>query len=117
MQKGIFLVELLHREKRVVTYGFYDSGNRLKDPYTGKGVHIISEQLLKRLELNRDNVVLVPYQALGSESGMVEVYYVDELVLEGEKQKKSWKKCPLGVTKENLFKESKYEMILNEEVF
>ena len=116
-QKGIFQVELMHGEKYVKTYGFYDSGNCLVDPYTKKGVHIISERLFQRLNLEKDIAVLVPYQALGKNDGMLEVYYIEELQIEGETQKKSWKGCPLGVTKENLFEEEKFEIILNEEVF
>ena len=117
MQKGIFPVELSHKGKRVATYGFYDSGNRLKDPYTGKGVHIVSEQVLVKLGTEEIAPVYIPYQALGNADGMIAVYYIDEMIIEGETQRKSWQKCPLGVTKDNLFKESKYEMILNEEVF
>jgi len=115
MQKGIFPVEVFHGKKRIVTYGFYDSGNRLIDPYTQKGVHIISEQLWKKVGLDTENAVLVPYQALGNENGIVKVYYVEELII-GE-EKNSCFNCPVGVTKENLFKEQKYEIILNEEVF
>lgn len=117
MQKGIFQVELLHKDTYISTYGFYDSGNRLKDPYTQKGVHIVSEMLMKRLGLEKENSVLVPYQALGNETGMIEVYYVDELVIEGENERVHLEKSPLGVTKDNLFKERKYEIILSEEVF
>ena len=117
IQKGIFPIEIVHEGRRVDTYGFYDSGNQLKDPYTGKGVHIISKQLMDQLKLEKALAVLVPYQALGNEDGMVTVYYVDEVIIGTQKQRKSWKKCPLGVTKENLFKGNKYEMILNEEVF
>lgn len=117
MQKGIFQVELLHKDRYISTYGFYDSGNRLKDPYTEKGVHIVSELLIKSLGLEMNNPVLVPYQALGNETGMIEVYYVDELVIEGENERIHLEKSPLGVTKDNLFKERKYEIILNEEVF
>ena len=117
IQKGIFPIEIMNKGNQIFTYGFYDSGNRLIDPYTQKGVHIISEQLFKRIGLDNENAVLVPYQALGSEEGMVEVYYVEEMRIEGERQRKSWKKSPVGVTKENLFKEGQYEIILNEEVF
>lgn len=117
MQKGIFLVELVYQDKRISTYAFYDSGNRLVDPYTGKGVHIVSETLFKKMDLDRENAVFVPYQTLGNEEGIVEVYYVDELTIEGEKQRIKRQKCPLGVTKETLFQEKSYEMIINEEVF
>ena len=117
LQKGIFSVEITHGNKRISTYGFYDSGNQLIDPYTKKGVHIISEHLWKKIGLDKENAVLVPYQALGNADGMVKVYYVEEFVVGDEKQRKRWSNCPLGVTKENLFKEGKYEIILNEEVF
>lgn len=116
-QKGIFCVMLTHRGTRVRTYGFYDSGNCLTDPYTQKGVHIVSKDLFYKLHLENDAGVLVPYQSLGKKDGMLEVYYIEEMTIEGESKKYIWKNCPLGVTKENLFQEQKYEMILNEEVF
>ena len=116
MEKGIFHVELIHKGSMITTHGFYDSGNRLIDPYTGNGVHIISEQLLKCLDLQEETAVLVPYQALGKK-GIIEVYYIDELMIEGEKGRIIRQKSPLGVTKDNLFEGKKYEVILNEEVF
>lgn len=117
MQRGIFSVELSHRGKRATTYGFYDSGNKLIDPYTKKGVHIVTMQVIKKLGLAQENPIFVPFRALGKDEGMLEVYYVDELVIEGEKQRIHRQKCPIGVAKENLFAGKAYEMILNEEVF
>ncbi len=125
IQKGIFPVEMFHNGNHLFTYGFYDSGNRLVDPYTQKGVHIISEELFQKIGLDKEHAVVVPYRALGNEGGMLEVYYVENFIIGDGKQRKSWKKCPMGVTKENLFKENfkgdfkgkKYEIILNEEVF
>lgn len=117
MQKGIFQVEFIHQKRRIVSYGFYDSGNQLIDTYTGKGVHIVSEKLIQRLGLENEALVLLPYQALGKETGILEVVYVDKLIIEGEKQSIQLQKCPLGVTKDNLFKGKQYEIILNEEVF
>jgi len=117
MQKGIFQIEICHQEKRMVTYGFYDSGNRLIDTYTGKGVHIVSQKIFQTLGLEDEATVLLPYQALGNEMGIIEVKYVDEMMIEGEKQSIQLRKCPLGVTKDNLFEGKQYQIILNEEVF
>lgn len=131
-QKGIFQVSLLHQGKKIQSNGFYDSGNRLRDPYTQRGVHIVSEQILFALipagdkeiiEGNADmsyglkKPVYIPYQSLGNEAGMLEVYYIDELVIEGEKGRSVIQNCPVGVTKDNLFESRNYEIILNEEVF
>lgn len=115
IQKGVFQVQLMHQGKIVQLNGFYDSGNRLKDTYTQKGVHIISEKLLEKMW--KETPVYIPYKSLGNDLGMLEVYYIDELIVEGEKQKIRIQNCPLGVTKDNLFEGKKYQIILNEEVF
>ena len=119
IQKGIFQVELIQTGKKLRVKGLYDSGNRLIDPYTGKGVHIVSKRLLEELDKAKKGItpVYVPYHALGNESGMLEVYYIDELIVEGQKERSVLANCPIGVTKDNLFKGKEYEIILNEEVF
>lgn len=125
MQKGIFSVELSFRGNQVQTKAFYDSGNRLIDPYTKQGVHIVSEKLVKVLgiksaiegEIEENTPVYIPYQSLGNEADLLELYYIDELIVETEKQRKHIQNCPLGVTKDNLFEGKNYEIILSEEVF
>ena len=113
MQKGIFHVELSYQGKRIQTKGLYDSGNCLKDPFTGKGVHIIPR---KAFDV-QIQPVFIPYQALGNEQDLLEVYYIDELIIEGERGRITIQNCPVGVTKDNLFEGKNYEIILNEEVF
>lgn len=139
MQKGIFSVEVLHQGKKVQTQAFYDSGNRLVDPYTKKGVHIVSRQLFEELlsikavndarsrskkgeEIYRENLqpqrpVFIPYKSLGNDTDLIEVYYIDRFIIEAEKQRKIIQNCPVGVTKDNLFEGKNYEIILSEEVF
>lgn len=130
MQKGIVQVQLSHQGNQIQIKGFYDSGNLLRDPYTGKGVHIILEQRVRELGIVRMEKVMdeleetqnslsvrIPYHALGNQAGLLEVYYIDEMIVEGEKGRIIMQNCPVGVTKDNLFEGKKYEMILNEEVF
>lgn len=130
MQKGIVQVQLSHQGNQIQIKGFYDSGNLLQDPYTGKGVHIILEQRVRELGILRmgkemekseeQKIILpvhIPYHALGSQAGLLEVYYIDEMIIDGEKGRITIHNCPVGVTKDNLFEGKKYEMILNEEVF
>lgn len=125
MQKGIFTVELICRGKQIQAQAIYDSGNHLIDPYTKKGVHIVSKGLLESLgiknvmcdEVKKKEAVYIPYQSLGNEADLLEVYYIDKLIVNGEKQRKIIENCPLGVTKDNLFDGKNYKIILNEEVF
>lgn len=117
MQKGVFEVEIYHGKYHISTSGFYDSGNHMRDPYSGRGVHIVSEKIKDSLGLEEDKLVLIPYQSLGKENGILPVYYVDELIISKDTERNSWRHCPIGVTKENLFNGKEYEIILNEEVF
>lgn len=117
MQKGIFPVELFHSGKTIFTYGFYDSGNRLKDPYTQKGVHIVSEKIVKQFSLELQKEVYVPYQALGKEQGLLKVYYLDGIKILKEQEIIEFEKVPVGEAEESLFQNKKHQMILNEEVW
>ena len=115
IQRGIFQVEVFAGETILRVKGFYDSGNCLKDTYTKKGVHVVSEDFISKLDVV--NPVYVPYQSLGNESGLLEIYYVKGMVIEGEKERITLENCPLGVTKDKLFEGKNYQIILNEEVF
>lgn len=117
MHKGIYPVDIHRPEIIWTTKGYYDSGNRLKDPYTGKGVHIISAQLAEKLELTKENKVCIPYQSLGNTEGLIDVYYVENVRIKKESQWIEQGKVPLAVTEDSLFSGKGYEMILNEEVW
>jgi len=117
MEKGIYPVDIYRPEIIWSVKAYYDSGNCLTDPYTGKGVHIISEKLASRLELIEEQKVCIPYQSLGNENGLIEVYYVENLKIKKDTKWMELGKVPLGVAKEGLFKGKGYEMILNENVW
>ena len=116
MKKGIFPVELIHKQRTIVTYGFYDSGNHLKDPYTGKGVHIVSEKLIAQLSLQNEETVYVPYQSLGNMQGLIKVYYLEHIRIQKEQIFVERENVPIGIAEENLFQNKKYQVILHEEV-
>ena len=117
MSKGIYPVDIHFPDIIWTARGFYDSGNHLKDPYTGKSVHIISEQLAKRLELPLDKKVCIPYQSVGNEEGLIDVYYVDEITIKKQENSIVQKGVPLAVAKDGLFTGKGYEMIINEDVW
>lgn len=115
--KGVYDVELKQGDICVRRKAFYDSGNHLKDPYTQKGVHIISEKLMKELSITEEKKVYIPYHSLGNENGLMDVVYLDEILIYGSKETVKQQKIPVGITKEDMFFDKSYEMILNEEVF
>ena len=113
-QKGIYLVKLVHDGKEILVRGYYDSGNCLKDPYSHKGVQIVSQELAKKLT-TKENYVYIPYQSLGNENGIITVMYIDFVHIFTEKEK-VLEKVPIGIAEDNLFQGKTYKMILNEGV-
>ena len=117
MNKGIYPVDIHLPDVIWTAKGYYDSGNHLKDPYTGKSVHIISEKLAQRLELPLDKKVCIPYQSLGNETGLIDVYYVDTIRIKKQADWIEQNGVPLAVAEDSLFMGKGYEMIINEEVW
>lgn len=75
---------------------FLDTGNKLKDPITGKSVAVASALLWKQFELKDEKFALIPYEAVGGK-GMLRAIRTDHmeigkksirglLVAEGDKE-------------------------------
>ena len=117
ISKGIYPVDIHFPDIIWTVQGFYDSGNHLKDPYTGKSVHIISGKLARRLELAPEKKVCIPYQSLGNSDGLIDVYYIDEIKIKKQESVIVQKGVPLAVAEESVFAGKGYEMIINEDVW
>lgn len=116
MSKGVYPINIHCKHIIWNTRAYYDSGNCLKDPYTGKGVHIISEALVRRLHLGDEGKVCIPYKSMGNPNGLMDVYYVEGLEIYKDTEWMKLDKVPIGVAEPSLFAGKCYEVILNEEV-
>lgn len=117
VRKGIYEVNILKVKDSWKLKGFYDSGNQLRDPYTGKGVHIISEDVAKRILFSKEGGVWIPYYTVGNPQGLIEVHYVEQLEICKGKDKVIQKHVPLAVTTNEIFVGKDYEIIINEDVW
>lgn len=117
IQKGIYPTEIYHKGKRLKCRGFYDSGNTLKDPYTGVGIHIISGKTAEKLGVLKEKTVFVPYSSLGNEMNLMKVYYLEKLKVYGRKKVVEQINVAVGIGEESLFLGKEYDLILNENVW
>ena len=113
----LFYVELQNGEMHCNVRGFYDTGNRLKEPYGQKKVHIVTKEVCDKLILENTSKLFVPYQALGNTEGILEVFYIDSIKIIKEKQVFEILNGAIGIGDKQLFEGKGYEMILNEDVF
>lgn len=111
LKNHIYNMECVNKNCHVLTKALYDTGNLLREPYHNHVVHIISEELLDELNLTRP-CFYVPYESLGNQNGLLEVYEISELV---NLDTKETYQTPIyvGNAKEIMKGTKEYQMILN----
>lgn len=87
-----YKVNILFHNKTIHLNGFLDTGNKLKDPYTGKPVMIVNEKII---DLKEDPYALIPITTINGKS-MIKCIKVDEIEIIGIGKKKD---VLLGLTK------------------
>lgn len=93
---------------------YWDSGNQLRDPYTGQGISIISYAKAKEfLSEEKDHIRYVPYRSLGEEGGLLRVTNVDEMILFHGKREVHMKQMAIGIAEEGLLEDKEYDLILH----
>lgn len=91
MQSIIYSVDLYQDEKVYHLKGMLDTGNQLKDPYTGRSVILVSPDV----NLVMDSFIYVPYKALNTE-GIIKCYKVDRVIIDDV----LFSKCLVGISNE-----------------
>lgn len=72
--------------KRFCLTGFVDSGNFLKEPFTGKPVAVVRQSVMRQILKNCGDktvrYVAIPYSSVGTERGIMDGYRIDCLTAE-----------------------------------
>lgn len=101
-------------ERRMEVKAYWDSGNQLRDPYTGQGINILSHTKAKEfLNETRDRMRFVPYRSLGEEAGLIWVTDVDELLLYDGNKSVRMEHIAIGVANQGLLEDKEYDLILH----
>lgn len=110
----ILEASIYKEERRMDIKAYWDSGNQLRDPYTGQGICILSRAKAKHFFVEtRDRFRLVPFRSLGEKDGLLWVTDVDELqVMDGE-QWRSMQHIAIGIASEGLLEDKEYDLILH----
>lgn len=111
--------------------GFCDTGNQLKQPFTGKPVSIIDfdsiseileddmkQQLLKMYqfqngEITTDKISYIPYHSIGEKNGLLPGLKLDYMSVQRQSFTQVIGSAIVAVTKESVSAKGEYQMILN----
>ncbi len=122
----IFSVTLTLGEKEASLRGFLDTGNSLKDPFSGESVLIVNEKSIESIgkidflsdemqTISGKAIRLIPCNTVSS-SFLMPVFRADKIKIDGVEKSFVKKDVLIGITKETL-KNGEYDILLCDEFF
>ena len=106
-------LRLCHKEIEIEGTYFMDSGNGLVESISGKPV-LIADAGWLFAKFQREDFMCRPiiYKSVGKQKGILYGYCFDKLVIYGENKAYIYEKVWIGECREELFKNSDYQVIL-----
>lgn len=89
---NIYEVFIINGSNKYKLMGLLDTGNRLRDPYKGRSVILVNNDILMD-----GDIVYVPYKALNT-TGVIKCYKVDKVIVE----EKEFSNCLVGISKDKI---------------
>lgn len=110
-RKNFYTVELVIGGIPIIITGLLDTGNSLKDPYTGKPVSILTNQpVLDTIPLTYR---LIPFHSIGKRNGLLRAITADGMKIFQEGEEWNIKNPVIAVVQDPVSSEGKYELVLN----
>lgn len=111
-----FRIKMRNGQRQVEKKAFYDSGNHLFEPISGKPVILVCNNVVKQLDICAEKLRVVPYSSLGNASGMLEAYPLEEVIVYDGKNKHQFKQIYMAVAEDAMFEQEDCEVILHAEL-
>ncbi len=114
-----YTVLIRYHGRELLVEALYDTGNLLKDPFTGRYVHIIDKSVTESLfgdctkvAMSERGMYLIPYQTIGK-TGMLPVFTITEMLVSNGREEICVKRPVLGISNGEISSRNRYHMILN----
>lgn len=117
--RNIYIAEIQKENKSVKICALFDSGNKLREPITGKPVVIAEWDAVKALfenpvgfdflteKMEDYRLWIIPYHSLGNRQGRIFAFLADRIFIDGKVTERIF----IGITDQKLSKE--YQALLN----
>lgn len=119
-ESHLFPVVLQQKETMIKVMAYWDSGNQLCDPYTGKPVCILDKEIgeaLLKIKMDEFDYVMgiryIPFRSLGETEGLLAVYDIDRMQIFTGRKNLEITKAVIGLADKTLFDKKEYKMILH----
>lgn len=109
---NIYQVRIIIGNNVIYANALYDTGNSLTEPMTGKPVSIIEESMMQNKGRDDLRLVIIPYNSVGKQHGLLEGFIADCMELNGQKIAN----CIIAIYKGKLNQNNQYNMILHPDI-
>ncbi len=111
----IYRVKLRGDYNEIELDALMDTGNSLREPISGRPVSVVEEECLLKLAGIKapEKLKVIPYHSVGRNNGIMEGYEVPEIVVEGKEESMRWQKVIVGISRNKISANGKYQMILH----
>lgn len=110
-------VTLCCQGNQVRVRALLDTGNCLKEPVSGRPVHVAAARVMARLCPKVEGVIYIPFRAVGTEQGLLPALFLDWMEVELGRETCRLKRPLVAVAKEDLSPTDSYELLLQQEAF
>lgn len=96
--------------------GFWDSGNSLKDPISGKAVVLLEKNILEKykIPIPVKGFRVIPFHSVGMENGVLKGFVADELIVKDESgYEMCFQKIVVAIYEGKFSLKEEYQMILS----
>ena len=104
-------VTLRSGDREETVWGLIDTGNRLREPVSGRPVHVAVRGLMERICPKTGKILYVPYVSVGR-SGVLPAVVLDEMQVEQRGKRYRISKPLVAVWREPLSPEGEYEILI-----
>ncbi len=117
LRDSLVTVRLQWEERTETLRGLIDTGNRLKEPLTGRPVSIVdaepASRLLGKAWEERRGFYLIPYHSVGTEKGWMRGVTIDSMTVELSRGTAVVKRPVLAIYEGELSAETRFQMVLH----
>lgn len=106
-------VDLWMDGKKVTILAYADSGNLLRNPFNGKPVSILEQDIMKQWDTKELEVKKIPYRTISEEQSFLDVVTLDRMDIHSKGTLKQIKAPEIGLRPGRMMKRPPVQMLLH----
>lgn len=112
----VYRVSIVEQGKQIEMNALFDTGNALREPFSGKPVSIVEKNMLEEIwdKEAAEKYRYIPFRSIGKEHGMLNGLEVDEMIIHKGEKSVVLHQAVLALYEGKLSSDGSFQMILHQ---